>query len=88
MRADDSGDVVELRVRRVEAVSPGVRVGSRVCAGDPLGVDWLGREIREETDSVIVTVDRYADFWLVGLRTDAHHSVRSPGVHRALTRSA
>ncbi|MEA2661817.1 MAG: hypothetical protein QOH08_1389 [Chloroflexota bacterium] len=57
-----------MRVRRVEAVSTGVRVGSLVYAGDPLGIDWLGRELRESTDVVIVTVDQYQDAWLVGLR--------------------
>jgi hypothetical protein len=36
--------------------------------GEPLGVDWLGREIGERTDVVIVTLDRYADAWLVGQR--------------------
>jgi hypothetical protein len=77
-----------MRVRRVEAVSPVVRIGSIVAAGEPLGVDWLGREIREDADTIVVTLDRYADFWLVGLRTDEHLSVRSPGLHRALTRSA
>ena len=60
--------MVVMRVRRVEAVSTGVRPGSLVYAGDPLGVDWLGREVREERDVVVVTVDRDADGWLVGHR--------------------
>jgi hypothetical protein len=60
--------MVVMGVRRVEAVSSGVRVGRLVYAGDALGVDWLGREVREATDVVVVSVDRYADGWLIGHR--------------------
>ena len=57
-----------MRVRRVEGIASGVRVGGLVYAGDPLGVDWLGREVREATDVVVVTIDRWEDGWLIGHR--------------------
>ncbi|MHB8631515.1 MAG: hypothetical protein ACYC9W_06270 [Candidatus Limnocylindria bacterium] len=57
-----------IRVRKVDGVSTAVRVGSLIRAGDPLGVDWLGREIRERHDIVIVSLDRYQDGWLVSYR--------------------
>ena len=60
--------MVVMSVRRVEVVSTAVRVGSLVYAGDPLGIDWLGREVRESADVVVLTVDRHGDGWLVGHR--------------------
>jgi len=57
-----------MRVRRVEAIASGVRVGRLVYAGDPIGVDWLGREVREPADVVVLTVDRWEDGWLIGHR--------------------
>jgi RecA-family ATPase len=60
--------MVVMKVRRVEALSTGARVRSLVYAGDALGVDWLGREVSETTDVVIVSVDRYEDGYLVSYR--------------------
>jgi CO dehydrogenase nickel-insertion accessory protein CooC1 len=60
--------VVVFKMRRVAALSTGTRPHSLVYAGDPIGVDDLGRELREDTDVVIVSVDECAEGWLVACR--------------------
>lgn len=57
-----------MKVRKIDGISSAVRVGALVRAGDPLGVDWLGHEIREPQDVVIVALDRYQGGWLVSYR--------------------
>lgn len=64
----DDTSVLTTKVRRVESVSTGTRPNSVVYAGDPIGADWLGLELRENVDVVIVSVDHYADSWLVTYR--------------------
>lgn len=56
------------KVRRLESVSTGTRPHSLVYAGDPIGVGWLGLELREDVDVVVVSVEHVADGWLVSYR--------------------
>jgi hypothetical protein len=60
--------VIPTKVRQVESVSTGSLPNSIVYAGDPLGVDRLGLELREDMDVVIVAVDRVADGWWITYR--------------------
>ena len=56
------------KVRRVESVSTGTLPNSIVYAGDPIGIDRIGCELREDVDVVIVAVEHFADSWLVSYR--------------------
>lgn len=67
-RMGDDRSVVVTKLRRVEVLATGTRVGSLVYAGDPVGIDWLGREVRDETDVVIASVERFGNGWLVAYR--------------------
>jgi len=57
-----------MKVRKLDGLSAGVRVGTLVYASDPLGVDWQGGEVREQRDVVIVSIDRQEDGWLISYR--------------------